>query len=106
MTVIAYVASAVLGLLFSCMGLVFAMTGGMQLAYVVGALLLLAYACVIFFVVRQARAGKGRRAASALVLPMFLVIGVLQVFQLGKDAFALMVPDSEPWSSPFVAGNS
>lgn len=95
MTFLAYAAAAAIGLLFSYMGLVFAITGGLQTAYLVGALLLLAYAGVIFYVVRQARGGKGPRAAFALVLPMFLVTGALQVFQLGKYAFSLVVPDSE-----------
>lgn len=95
MTIFAYAAAAVIGLLFSFIGLVFAMTGGLRTVYLVGALLLVAFASAIFFVVRQARAGKGPRAAFALVLPMFLVTAALQVFQLGKYASSLVVPDSE-----------
>lgn len=99
MTFIAYAVAAVVGLLFSYMGLVFAMVGGVQGAYTTGGLLLLAYACVIFYVVRKAKAGKGPQAAFALALPMFLVTGLLQVFQLGKYALSQLTPDSESFVS-------
>ncbi len=97
MTIFAYAAAAVLGLMFSYVGLVFAMVGGREAAYIMGALLLLAYAGVILYVVRKARAGK--HSPFALVLPMFLVAVVLQAFLVGKYAFSFLVPDSGPFIS-------
>ena len=97
MTFIAYAAATILGLLFSYMGLVFAMVGGG--AYIVGILLLLAYAGVLFYVIKRSKAGKGPQSAFALVLPMFLVTGVLQLFQLGSYGLSLLRPDSEAFIS-------
>ena len=97
MTFFAYFAAAVLGLMFSYVGLVFAMIGGRQVAYIMGALLLLAYAGVIAYVVRKEKAGK--HSPFALLLPMFLVAGVLQAFLIGKYALSFLIPDSEPFIS-------
>lgn len=99
MTYLKYAAAAVLGLLFSYMGLVFAMVSGPQGAYIVGALLLLSYAGVIFYIIRKVKSGKGYPSAFVLVLPMFLVTGVLQVVQIGIYAFSLLTPDAEPFIS-------
>ncbi len=94
MTFFAYSASAALGLLFSYFGLGLATVSGPETVHLVGALLLLAYAGVIVFVIRQAKAGKGPGASVVLILPMFLVIGVLWVFQIGQYAFSLLILDS------------
>lgn len=99
MTFLAYAAAAVLGLLFSYLGIVFAMVGGIQSAYIIGALLVLAYGGVIFYVVKKAKVGKGPQSAFALALPMFLVTGALQLFQLGKYGLSLVSPDSETFLS-------
>ena len=97
MTFFWYFAAGVLGLLFSYVGLVFAMVGGRQAAYVMGALLLLAYVGVIVYVIRKERTGK--HSPFALVLPMFLVAVVLQAFLAGKYALSFLTPDSETFIS-------
>lgn len=99
MTLLAYTVAAILGLMFSYMGLVFAMVGGPQSTYIVAALLIVAYGCVIFYLIKKVKTGKGPQSAFVLVLPMFLVTVVLQVFQIGKYGLSLVVPDSESFLS-------
>lgn len=97
MKYVAYFVATIIGLVFSYMGFVFAMLGGSQGAYLVGTLLLLAYAGVIFFLIRKDRAGKGPQFAFVLALPMVLVTIVLQVFVLGQYGLSLLMPDPEPF---------
>lgn len=97
MKYVAYIVATLIGLMFSYMGFVFAILGGAQFAYLVCALLLLAYAGVIIFLIRKDRAGNGLRFAFVLALPMILVTVVLQFFALGKHGLSLLMPDSEPF---------
>jgi hypothetical protein len=97
MKYLAYIVATLVGLMFSYMGVIFAMLGGPQSAYLVGALLLLAYAGVIFFLIRKDRAGKGLQFAYVLALPMILVTVMGQIFVLGKYGLSLLMPDSEPF---------
>lgn len=87
MKYIAYIVATLVGLMFSYMGFIFAMLAGPQSAYLIGALLLVAYAGVVFFLVRKDRDGKGLQFAFVLALPMLLVTVVLQVFALGSYAY-------------------
>lgn len=97
MKYLAYIVATLIGLMFSYMGFIFAMLAGPQSAYLVGALLLVAYAGVIFFLVRKDRDGKGLQFAFVLALPMLLVTVVLQIFALGSYGISLLMPDSEPF---------
>lgn len=99
MTFLAYVAYTVLGLLFSFMGLAFAMTGGADVLFVTGGPLLLAYAGAVSYVIIKARAGEGAKSAFVLALPMPIVSAMHVVYLIGSNAVAFVTPDSESFSS-------
>lgn len=99
MTLIAYVAYTAIGLLFSFMGLAFAMTGGTDGLYITGGSLLLAYAWAIYYVVKKEKAGEGARSAFVLALPMPLVSVMQVVYMIGSSAVAFVIPNSETFSS-------
>lgn len=99
MALLAYVGFTALGLLFSFMGLIFAMTGGSSALYVTVAPLLLAYAGAISYVVKRAKNGDGSKAAFVLALPMPFVSAMHVVFLLGSHAVSFVIPDSEVFSS-------
>ena len=98
MAYLAYIAAGVVGLLFSSVGIVFAMLGGLQFAFLIGGLLLLGHAGAIFFVVRMARVGKGPQAAIVLILPIFVVVGLALLFGIGGVIFTLLKPDSQAFA--------
>ncbi len=98
MAYLAYIVAGVVGLMFSGLGFVFALLGGPQLAFLIGGLLLVAHAGAIFYVVRKARAGKGPWVAIVLVLPIFVVMGLVQLFVLGGFIITLLKPDSQAFT--------
>lgn len=99
MTLFAYVGFTALGLLFSFMGLIFAMTGGSNAVYVTVVPLLLAYAGAISYVIKGAKKGDGSKAAFVLALPMPFVSAMHVVFLMGSYAVSFVIPDSEVFSS-------
>ncbi len=96
MKYIAYIVSTLVGVMLSYMGFIFAMLGGPKFAYLVGALLFVTYAGVIFVLVKKDSAGKGLQFAFVLALPMPILTVVLQIFSLGNYGLSLLMPDSEP----------
>lgn len=94
-----YAAGALLGLMLSYLGFVFAMASGLRAAFIVGALLLLSYGSVIFYIIRKVKSGKGYPSGAVLALPMFLMTGVLLVGLIGLYVFSLLIPDTESFIS-------
>lgn len=99
MNLFAYVGFTALGLLFSFMGLIFAMTGGSDAVYVTVVPLFLTYAGAIFYVIKKAKKGDGAKAAFVLALPMPLVSAMHVVFLIGSHAVSFVIPDSEAFNS-------
>jgi hypothetical protein len=95
MKYLAYAVATVVGLAMSYMGVIFALLGGEKFAYVILGLLLLAYAAVILFLIRQNQAGKGLQFSFVLALPMIIVTAVMQLFVLAKHGVSLLTPDSD-----------
>lgn len=93
MNIVIYIVAAAIGLLLSSVGIVFALLGGLQFAYLIGGLLVAAHLGSFFYVRRKAIQGKGRQAAIVLVLPLPLVMGVLYIFEVGK--YAISFPERE-----------
>ncbi len=81
------------------MGIVFALLGGLQFAYLIGGLLVAAHIGSFFYVRRKAIQGKGHQAAIVLVLPLPLVMGVLYVFEVGKYGISLLERESPAFTS-------
>lgn len=94
-----YAAPTVLGLFFSFMGLMYAITGGVKAAYLIGGLLLLAYAGAISYVIKKAKEGEGSESAYVLMLPMFMVSAMQIVYSIGSYSVSYTLPDSEAFSS-------
>lgn len=88
-----YLATGLLGLLFSYVGFVFAMTGGRESARIIGVLLVIAHCCVILFSIHRARQGKEAQAATALLAPMFLVSAAQMIFHAGVRGAAMLAAD-------------
>jgi len=88
MNIVIYIVAAAIGLLLSSMGIVFALIGGLQFAYLIGGLLVAAHIGSVFYVRMKAMEGKGRQAAIVLALPLPVVGGVLYVFAGGICAIA------------------
>jgi hypothetical protein len=95
----AYAGFTILGLLFSFMGLVFAMTGGTDSLYITAGPLLLAYAGAIFYVTKRANEGNGAKVAVVLALPMPFVSAVFVAYSIGSHVISFIIPDSETFSS-------
>lgn len=95
----AYAGFTVLGLLFSFMGLVFAMTGGTGSLYITAGPLLLAYAGAIFYVIKRANEGNGPKSAFVLALPMPFVSAMFVVYSIGSHGVLFVIPDAETFSS-------
>lgn len=83
MNIVAYPISLIIGIGFSYVGFVFAMTGGVKFAYLVGGLLLAAHIGTFIYVWKKAQQGKGRDSAYVLALPLFLVWAVGVVLLVG-----------------------
>jgi hypothetical protein len=99
MSFLTYAVCAALGLLFSYMGLLYAVVAG-KWAFLINATMLVAvYAWAIFYVIRNAKIGKGTQSAYVLILPMFIVTAMQMVFMIGNYAIKLILPDSEAFSS-------
>lgn len=94
MSFFTYAVPAGLGLIFSFMGIIFAMTAG-HIPYVEIGLLILAYAGTITYIIGREKIGKGAQSAYLLILPMFMVSGVEMAFHYGKYAIDQLTPDSE-----------
>ena len=94
MNIVIYIIAAAIGLLISCLGMVFALLGGLLFASLIGGLLVAAHIGSFYYVRRKAIQGKGRQAAIVLVLPLPLVGGVLLVmvwiFEVGKYAISFL----------------
>jgi hypothetical protein len=88
MNIVIDIVAAAIGLLLSSMGIVFALLGGLQFAYLIGGLLVAAHIGSFLYVRREAIQGKGRQAAIVLVLPLPLVGGVLYIFTAGICAIS------------------
>jgi hypothetical protein len=86
LNVVIYIVAAAIGLLLSCLSMVFAVLSGPQFASLIGGLLVAAHIGSVFYVRRKAIQGKGRQAAIVLVLPLPLVMSVLYVFGVGGYA--------------------
>lgn len=98
MTLFTYVGFTAVGLLFSFMGLVFAMTGGSDALYVTVVPLLLTYAGAIAYVIKKAKKGDGAKAAFVLALPMPIVSAMHVVFLVVSHAISFVIPNSEAFS--------
>jgi glucose dehydrogenase len=90
LNIVIYIVAAAIGLLLSCVGIVFALLGGGQFAYVIGGLLVVAHIASFLYVRRKAIQGQGHPTAIVLVLPMPLVMGLLYIFEVGKYAISVL----------------
>lgn len=81
------------------MGLVFAMTGGVDGLYITGGPLLLAYAGAVSYVIKKEKIGEGAKSAFVLALPMPIVSAIHVVYLIGSNAILFVIPDSETFSS-------
>lgn len=93
-----YAVPTALGLLFSYMGFIFAMTDGKDGAYLIGGLLFLTYVGVISYVVKKSKEEKGPESAYLLMLPMFMVSAMQIVYSIGSYSVSYILPDSEEFS--------
>lgn len=99
MSILIYVVATLAGLFLSYVGVVFAMLSGPQFAYVIGGLLTAAHIGAFVFVRHRAVHGKGRESAFVLVLPIFIVLGAVYVFELGRYAVLQAWPDSSAFAA-------
>jgi hypothetical protein len=94
MNIIIYLVATAIGLFLSYVGIVFAMLSGHSFAYLVGGLLAAAHIVSFLYVYKKAKQGKGRQAAFVLASPLFIVMGVIYAFSLGKHALSFL--ETEP----------
>ena len=88
LNVVIYIVAAAIGLVLSCLSLVFALLSGPEFASLILGLLVAAHIGSCVYVRRKAMQGKGRRAAIVLVLPLPVVMSVLYVFSVGSQAIS------------------
>jgi hypothetical protein len=94
MNIAIYIVATAIGLFLSYVGVVFAVLSGPQFAFLVGGLLVTAHIGTFIFVRKKAIQGKGRSAAIVLVSPLFIVMGVMLIFETGRYVVSVLRPDS------------
>lgn len=88
-----------LGLLFSYVGVVFSMTGGMEVFYITGGALFLTYAGTIFYVAKKYAQGKGPQSAFVLIFPMPFVTVLFMAYGIVSYMVMFVMPDSSDFSA-------
>jgi len=93
MKYIGYLIATVFGFVVSYVSFIFALTGGIQFAYMIGGFLVLAHIGSFVFAYKTMARGDAALATIGLVSPPFILYIVLAIFSILYPAFNFIKPD-------------
>jgi hypothetical protein len=98
MSDILYIIALLLGILLSLVSATFVMIGGKIYGYIFGGCLIIAHIWAFIFSGKKANQGKSGEACIILLSPMFIISGLLSIFQGVKSTLMLVMPNSSAYT--------